>query len=88
MNNLIEEINELKNKNVLLELENVELKEKLKKYTNPERYKKYYQTHKEELKERHYEKSDYKPSKEQTKIYNKRYYEKKKLAKTNKVNTF
>jgi hypothetical protein len=62
-----------------LKLENDELKERLKKYTNPDRNKKYYQTHKDELKERDYKKSEYKPTKEQKKEYNKKYYENKKL---------
>lgn len=62
-----------------LKLENNELKERLKKYTNPERHKKYYQIHKDELKERNYKKSDYTPTKEQRIEYNKIYYERKKL---------
>jgi len=35
-----------------LKLEIDDLKERLKKYTNPERRKKYYQIHKDELKEK------------------------------------
>lgn len=64
-----------------LKLEIDDLKERLKKYTNPERRKKYYQIHKDELKEKNYNKSDWKPTKEQKKEYNKKYYEKKKLEK-------
>jgi predicted chitinase len=66
--------------NTNLQIKIQELQNKLKKYTNPERNKKYYHTHKEELKKRNYKKSvQNKPSKEQKKIYNKRYYEKKKI---------
>ncbi len=64
-----------------LQLENQQLKEKLKKYTNPERNKKYYEKHKEELKLRNYKRSSSKSTKEQRKIWNKKYYEKKKLEK-------
>jgi hypothetical protein len=42
-------IEELINKNKLLEEENKELKEKLKKYTAPARHKTYYENHKQEL---------------------------------------
>ena len=49
------ELEELQKRN--LELENVvrELKEKLKKYTSPERSKKFYENHKEEIKQRNKE---------------------------------
>ena len=40
---------ELINKNKILEEENKELKEKLKKYTAPARHKIYYENHKEEV---------------------------------------
>lgn len=59
-----------------LEEENRQLKEQLKKYTNPKRNKKYYEKNKEELKKRNYKKSI--PTQEQRKIWNKQYYEKKK----------
>jgi hypothetical protein len=42
-------IEEIINKNKLLEEENKELKEKLKKYTAPARHKTYYENHKQEL---------------------------------------
>jgi hypothetical protein len=42
-------VEELINKNKLLEEENKELKEKLKKYTAPARHKTYYENHKQEL---------------------------------------
>lgn len=42
-------VEELINKNKLLEQENKELNEKLKKYTAPARHKTYYENHKQEL---------------------------------------
>jgi hypothetical protein len=60
------------------------LEEKLKKYTAPERNKRYYESHKEELikKNKEYKKLNkpsYKPSPEKIKEYNKKAYEKRKL---------
>jgi len=54
-----------------------ELKEKLKKYTNPERNKKYYENNKDMIIMR----NNNRPSltSEQRKIYNKSYYERKKI---------
>lgn len=49
------ELEELQNRNVELENEVRELKEKLKKYTAPERSKKFYENHKEEIKQRNKE---------------------------------
>jgi sugar-specific transcriptional regulator TrmB len=49
------ELEELQNRNVELENEVRELKEKLKKYTAPERTKKFYENHKEEIKQRNKE---------------------------------
>ena len=72
-------MSELEQENIKLKKQIEELKLKLQKYTNPERSKKYYHAHKEELKKRNYKKSNYKPTKEQRKEYNKKYYEKKKL---------
>lgn len=72
-----EDYNKVKDENNTLKDENNTLKECLKKYTNPKRNKKYYETHKEELKERNYKKSTSTP--EQRKLWNKQYYEKKKL---------
>jgi len=45
-------VEELINNNKLLEEENKELKEKLKKYSAPARHKKYYENHKQELLEK------------------------------------
>lgn len=69
-------IEELKTENEMLKKENEELKNRLKKYTNPERNKKYYQTHKETL----IEKAS-KPTPEKQREYNKRAYEKRKAIK-------
>jgi len=49
------DLEELQNRNVELENEVRELKEKLKKYTAPERSKKFYENHKEEIKQRNKE---------------------------------
>ena len=57
-----------------LENEIVNLKEHLKKYTAPERKKKYYETHKEEIKKKVKDATDPEKKKE----YNKTYYLKKK----------
>ena len=68
-----------------LKTENEELKIRLKKYTNPDRRKKYYQNHKAELLEKqklyNNKNPSYKPTKEQKKEYNKRAYEKRKREK-------
>jgi hypothetical protein len=68
----------------LIELD--ELKKKLKSYTAPKRSKTFYENHKEEIiqKVKEYkEKTGYKSPRtpEQTKEYNKRAYEKRKLKK-------
>lgn len=73
---------ELLNKIKILEEENIQLKKKiqetsehLKKYTSPERNKKFYENHKEEL----LQKMKTNPtSSEKRKEYNKKYYLKKK----------
>jgi len=70
---------ELKQKILLLENENIELKNHLKKYTAPSRNKKYYETHKEELLNKMKENPI---SSDKKKEYNKNYYLKKKLLKT------
>ena len=67
-------------------IEHDELKKKLKTYTAPKRSKTFYENHKEEIiqKVKEYkEKTGYKSPRtpEQTKEYNKRAYEKRKLKK-------
>jgi len=75
----------LKNKIKELEQELIDTKEHLKKYTAPASSKVYYEKHKEEQKQRVKEyqqrtnyKSDYKPTPEQKKEYNRREYLKRK----------
>ena len=68
--------------NSLIEIE--QLKENLKKYTTPIRYKKYYENNKEKINEKakeYREKTNYHQniSKDKIKEYSKRAYEKKKL---------
>jgi hypothetical protein len=78
LNNIKIDNEELKRKLILLEKENKELKEHLKKYTAPIRSKKYYENHKTELLNKMKEKPI--PS-EKKKEYNKNYYLKKKILK-------
>ena len=78
----MEETN-LYNKIKELEDENALLKEKLKNYTAPKRSKKFYETHKEEIKQKvreYKEKTNYNSNipKEKKQEYNKRAYLKKK----------
>jgi sugar-specific transcriptional regulator TrmB len=49
------DLEELQKRNLELENEVRELKEKLKKYTAPERSKKFYENHKEQIKQRNKE---------------------------------
>ncbi len=83
LNNIKTENEELKQKLLLLEQENQELKEHLKKYTAPHRSKKYYSNHKEELLNKMKENPI--PT-DKRKEYNKNYYLKKKLAKSENTN--
>ena len=69
-------IKELTEKNAKLEEELTSVKERLKKYTNPERNKRYQQENKEMLKQRNYPRS--KVSAEKQREYNKRAYAKRK----------
>jgi len=78
LNNIKIDNEELKRKLILLEKENEELKEHLKKYTAPIRSKKYYENHKTELLNKMKENPI--PS-EKKKEYNKNYYLKKKIKK-------
>lgn len=55
-----------------LKLEIVSLKEQLSKYTNPDRYKKYYEANKQKINE-------------SRKEYLKEYYQKKKIEKAKKI---
>jgi len=74
-------VEQLKAENILLREEVEQLKEKLKKYTAPVRSKKYYENHKEEIKEKRseYNKEYSKGLSEEKKAeYNKKYYLKKK----------
>lgn len=72
------ENNELKEKLLILEKENEDLKLHLKKYTAPTRNKKYYDTHKEELLNKM---KEHPISSDKKKEYNKNYYLKKKIQK-------
>ena len=76
---------DLVTENAALKQRIVELEEHLKKYTAPASSKVYYEKHKEEQKQRVKEyqkrtnyKSDYKPTPEQRKEYNRREYLKRK----------
>ncbi len=74
---------ELIKENLLLKEEIELLKEKLKNYTAPKRSKKFYETHKEEIKQKvreYKEKTNYNSNipKEKKQEYNKRAYLKKK----------
>jgi hypothetical protein len=72
---LLDKIKVLLEENEKLKIELQETKEHLKKYTCPERNKKFYENHKEELLER----MKLNPiSSEKRKEYNKKYYLKKK----------
>mgnify|MGYP006136943723 FL=1 len=80
-----EKIKELEEKNAKLQEELQATKEHLKKYTAPASSKVYYEKHKEAQKQRVKEyqqrtnyKSDYKPTTEQKKEYNRREYLKRK----------
>ena len=78
-------VEELINKNKLLEEENKELKEKLKKYTAPARHKKYYENHKQELLSKN---KEYKVPSEKKKEYARTAYlnKKEKLKKEKEQN--
>jgi hypothetical protein len=78
-------IEELINKNKLLEEENKVLKEKLKKYTAPARHKNYYENHKQEVLAKN---KEYKVSPEKKKEYARTAYlnRKEKLKKEKEQN--
>ena len=68
-------ISQLENEIIILQKQNKDLEERLKKYTAPSRSKKYYENHKEELLEKM---KKYKPTPEQIKEKNKKAYLKRK----------
>ena len=72
---------ELKKENEELKLQIKELQEHLDKYTKPERNKRFYENHKDEIKQKNYEYRK-KVSKEKIKEYNKRAYAKRKAKLT------
>ncbi|ARF11466.1 hypothetical protein Klosneuvirus_1_323 [Klosneuvirus KNV1] len=82
-NELLEKYNQLKLDYDNLFKEKEELEVRLKKYTAPERKRKFYENHKEEIKQKvkeHKIKTGYKPqiSEEKKKEYNRRAYLKRK----------
>ncbi len=88
---LLQAYNKLKNDYDELVKTNEELEAHLKKYTAPTRAKKYYQEHKEEIKQKVKEyntKNNYKPviSKEKKREYNRKSYLKKKEKLENSEN--
>jgi len=81
MDIILQENISLKDKIILLEDENNKLSEKLKKYTSPDRNKKYYANHKDEIKQKIKEyniQNNIIVSSEKRKEYNKRAYLKRK----------
>lgn len=80
---LLKDYKDLQNKYDNILKENTELKEHLKKYTSPEKNKRYYQNHKEKVKKNvteHRNKTGYKPqiTPEKRKEYNRTAYLKRK----------
>ncbi len=73
--NLVKEIELLKQENELLKKDLIETKEHLKKYTAPSYKKIYYENNKEEIKEKH---KKYTPTDEQKKKWARTAYLKKK----------
>ncbi len=76
------ELEKVKNELEEMKIENKILKERLKKYTRPERCVEYYESHKEELlrKGREYKEKNKEHIQKQKAEYNKKYYQKKKEA--------
>lgn len=75
MEELLNKIKFLEEENIKLKSELEDIKEHLKKYTAPERSKKYYENHKEKLLQKM---KDNPISSDKRKEYNKNYYLKKK----------
>jgi hypothetical protein len=82
---LLQENNKLKDENTKLKVEIEELSKKLKKYTNTESHRKYYETHKTEVKDNatKYLKKLQETNPEKLKEYRQRAYQKLKLKKQN-----
>ena len=85
MENPIHNIDDVLFENQKLKDENEKLKNHLKKYTSPDKNKRFYQNHKEEMieKMKEYNKT-HKPSSDKMKEYNQRAYVKRKEQKENK----
>jgi len=71
----MDELQILKQENEEMKNKIIELEERLKKYTAPQRHKKYYESHKEEILEKQ---KEYVVSSEKKKEYARRAYLKKK----------
>ena len=82
---LLQENTKLKDENINLKLEIEELTKKLKKYTNTESHRKYYEIHKTEVKDNatKYLKNLKETNPEKIKEYRQRAYQKLKLKKQN-----
>jgi len=81
----MEEIDFIKKENEKLKQKNIELEEKLKKYTNNERHKKYYEKNKDKIKENglNYLKKIKEENPDKLKEYRRNYYLKRKDLKIN-----
>ena len=75
MEDLLTKIKKVEEKNAILEIELIETKEHLKKYTAPKRSKVYYENHKEEIQ---LKTKDRTIPPDKKKEYNKNYYLRKK----------
>jgi predicted MPP superfamily phosphohydrolase len=76
----MEEIDIIKKENEELKKKNADLEERLKKYTNGDNHKRYYEKHKEKIKEQgtNYLKKLKEENPEKLKEYRRKYYLKKK----------
>lgn len=83
----MEEIEILKKENEKLKNNIIELEERLKKYTNNERHKKYYEKNKDKIKENglNYLKNLKEENPEKLKEYRRNYYLKRKETNTNNI---
>ena len=82
----MEKIDMIKKENEELKKKNVELEERLKKYTNGDNHKRYYEKNKEKIKEQgiNYLKKLKEENPEKLKEYRRNYYLKKKQILSNK----